>query len=320
MKERIDPTPYQAERFYQHLRSAAEALGADFSESATKQALEVFDEEFSTCVVQTKAGSKPKTGLYYRFFYKGPNDLTQRAQGAGMIAEGQSPIVTLQNEILTAFPRATRAGLDFDAGFGLAKVWTFTGGPVPFEQFQRVSAIPQSVRDHAAFFAKHDLKDVFFVASDYQKQTMNVYFGWDPLCRTKEWLETMMEETDSFPLSEETCREILESQANSAGVGMTFSWQRPELLRWSLYSLDVPYDQSSDRKVRLPQLPQRLNTFRQQAPTLNESPQFNVAWSFGREGYYLKLEKSYSRDATYFLTCEMGGDLSRSAPKLATVI
>jgi hypothetical protein len=53
-----------------------------------------------------------------------------------------------------------------------------------------------------------------------------------------------------------------------------------------------------------------LQVFRDQAPTLNRSPQFNAAWSFGRAGFYTKLEKSYAKDADYFLTREMGGDLS----------
>ena len=65
------------------------------------------------------------------------------------------------------------------------------------------------------------------------------------------------------------------------------------------------------RTLSAVRLPARLEQFRRVAPTLNVSPQYNVAWSFGKAGAYVKLETSYARDATYFLTCEMGGNLSR---------
>jgi hypothetical protein len=67
----------------------------------------------------------------------------------------------------------------------------------------------------------------------------------------------------------------------------------------------------------LPPLPQRLLRFRDHAPTLNRSPQYNVAWSFGRAGFYTKLEKSYAKDADYFLTVEMGGNLTHPAAAAA---
>lgn len=58
------------------------------------------------------------------------------------------------------------------------------------------------------------------------------------------------------------------------------------------------------------ELPERLKIFAE-APSLNEAPQINLAWSFGGSRPYLKLEKSYARDARYFLTEKMGGDLRR---------
>ena len=84
--------------------------------------------------------------------------------------------------------------------------------------------------------------------------------------------------------------------------------------RWSLYGLNVPCDAPSVAARNLPRLPDRLLRFRELAPTLNARPQYNVAWSFGREGYYVKLEKSYAKDADYFLTVEMGGNLNHPDP------
>jgi 4-hydroxyphenylpyruvate 3-dimethylallyltransferase len=181
------------------------------------------------------------------------------------------------------------------------------------EEVAALPSVPGSVREALPLFRRHGLRDVFFLAADFQKGTMNVYFGWDPGCRSEEWIRRLVRETGGEEPSRELCRDILESQAASGGVGTTFAWDRPGLLRWCLYSLEVPYGEGMLSPVPLPALPRRLARFRTAAPTLNDSPQYNLAWSFGAAGPYVKLEKSYARDATWFLTHEMGGNLSRPA-------
>jgi hypothetical protein len=309
MMERIDPVPYDPGRFLADLRTAAAAIEAPFDEPTVQRTLEVFDAEFRLCVVQMKATCRPGSGLYYRFFYKWDKDLTAVAQEHGLIPPGRGPSVTLQEEVLARCPGATRAGLDFDTGFGLAKVWTFTGGPTPVEELSRLRAIPDAVRTHARFFARHDLRHVFFVCSDYQGDTMNVYFGLEPQCRNETWLRRLVDETGGGPDDEAAYRQMLRSLAVSAGVGTTFHWNKGEMGRWCLYGLNVPCSDADD-SAGLPPLPARLRAFRDRAPTLNVRPQFNVAWSFGKAGFYTKLEKSYAKDADYFLTVEMGGNLT----------
>jgi 4-hydroxyphenylpyruvate 3-dimethylallyltransferase len=291
MIERIDPQAYCPQRLLQDIQATCRQILAPFDEQRTRQALEVFAEEFSTCVVQLKATDKPGSGLYYRFFYNGPKDLNELA---GALCAGQPP---LQEEILRRLPGSTRAGLDFDSAEGLAKVWTFTGGPTPLERLLELQSLPQSLRSQADFLRSQGLRDVFFVASDFQSNTMNVYFGWDDLCRNPQWIERMVERTGGCA----PCEDILRTQAVSGGVGVTFAWDRPGMQRWCLYSLQV------EERV---ELPERLQIFAQ-APSLNEEPQINLAWSFGGSRPYLKLEKSYARDARYFLTQKMGGDLRR---------
>lgn len=309
MIERHDPTLYDPATFARHLREAATAIDAPFDAATVRRTLEVFDAEFRRCVVQTKATDKPDTGVYYRFFYKWDRDLTAEAQQHGLIPKGDAPSLTLQRQILDRCRGATRAGLDFDTGFGLAKEWTFTGGPTPIEEVMAVPAIPDSVRAHAGFFKRHGLKHAFFVCSDFQGQTMNVYFGLEPECRSEAWLRGIVAETGGGPTDERSYRQMLAALAVSAGVGTTFRWDRPQMGRWCLYALNVPCFDAAACAELVP-LPPRLVTFRDRAPTLNRSPQFNVAWSFGPAGFYTKLEKSYAKDADYFLTVEMGGDLS----------
>src|SRR5688500_482136 len=183
MTERIDPFAYDPARFFDDLRRAARAIDAPFDEAKVRHTLQVFDAELRRCVVQTKATCKAGTGVYYRFFYKWERDLTTLAQQHGMIPPGHAPIIDLQADVLANCPGATRAGLDLDTGFGLAKVWTFTGGPTSLDDFLALKTLPSAVRQHRDFFHAHKLRHVFFVASDFQQDSMNVYFGLEDDCR-----------------------------------------------------------------------------------------------------------------------------------------
>ena len=102
---------------------------------------------------------------------------------------------------------------------------------------------------------------------------------------------------------------MLASLAVSAGIGTTFYWDRPEMGRWCLYALNVPCDDPV-ASAALPPLPPRLAASATRRRRSTAPPQYNVAWSFGRAGFYTKLEKSYAKDADYFLTVEMGGNLT----------
>lgn len=308
LAERTDPLPYSPDRFLADLRTAAAAIDAPFREDVVRRTLEVFDAELRQCVVQTKATCRPNTGVYYRFFYKWARDLTALAQENGMLPLGHSPILDLQADVLANCRGATRAGLDLDTGYGLAKVWTFTGGPVPVGEVLKLETMPESVRLQRDFFERFGLRHVFFVASDFQQNSMNVYFGLEDDCRDEKWLRAFVGATGGGPSDPRAYEQMLRSLAVSAGVGTTFFWDRLEMGRWAIYALNVPCDDPR-ATLALPPLPPRLVKFREGTPTLNDKPQYNVAWSFGKAGFYTKLEKSYARDADYFLTVEMGGNL-----------
>lgn len=309
MIERIDPLPYHKARFFQDLQIASQAIDSPFSAASVEKSLDIFDEEFQQCVVQMKATTKHGEGLYYRFFYKYDKDLTAVAQKHGLIPAGNDPLIQLQYDVLNNCPGATRAGLDFDTSFGLAKVWTFTGGPTPLDKIAALTTMPKAIATHIPFFLHHGLQHVFFVASDHQQNSMNIYFGLEAECRNEQWLKQLIAETGGAPDDINQYSQMIRSLAVSAGVGMTFRWDSPNLDRWCLYGLNLPC-LDPVASLELPLLPPRLQAFRDSAPTLNQQPQFNAAWSFGKHGFYTKLEKSYARDADYFLTVEMGGNLS----------
>jgi hypothetical protein len=361
MKERIDAQTYEPETFLRDLRFTAELLQAGCSEAMTRRILEVFDAEFRACVLQWKATSIPGSALNYRFFYNGPKDLTRLAQEAGLISRQPSPLSELQAEVLAAFPNAMRCGIDFDAQHGFAKEWTFTGRPIPTEDIFQLRSLPEGFHRHADFFRRHGLRYVGFLGSDYLKRSMNVYFRWEPENQTAEWLNRIVCETGGPALPHALILDIQQSQAVLGGVGVTFSLERPEILRWCVYSLEVPYAdgdaappgirpsvrgpalssrgrrKTSRRSAHapvatcrrslvcakrihpraftcLPQLPERLAQLRDRAPSLNACPSYHMGWSFGSAGPFVKLEKNYARDASYFFTTQMGADLTPRPP------
>lgn len=307
MIESVDAVAYSSDRFLEDLRSTADARSTPFDDKGVRKVLDVFEDEMNRSVVQLKTTTKPGDGLYYRFFYKWENDLLDIARRNGLAAPGDGPVGRLQREALDAFSGSTQAGLDFEVGSGLAKVWTFTGVR-PVEELFDLPSVPASVRAHAEFFARHGLRRVFFVASDFQSETMNVYPIIEGDCRNGDWLRELVRATGGSFDGAPDADAMMNSLAPTGCLGMTFSWARPELHRWALYSLNVP---DGGRTAVLPELPEQLDDFYQKTPTLNAAPQTNVAWSFGRAGFYTKLEKSYAKDANHFLTTEMGCDLRR---------
>jgi hypothetical protein len=313
MQERFDPVPLTTNRLFRDLRFTTGVLRVPFCATTTRRALEVFREEFETSVVQLKTEAKLGGRLFYRFLSNGPSDLTRRIQDARLIARERTPFLALQDEVLATFPRASRAGVDFEAESGLTKIWTFVGR-VPLAEVLRMRALPPGIQAHTDFLLRHELQDVCFVACDCRKRTLNVYFCWDLEQRTERWLQKMAAATGEKPLGADLVEDILGAQKVFGTVGLTFHWERSQLQRWCIYAPMVPYGQLLSPRVRLPKLPAFLERFRNTAPSLNECPDYVLGWSFGGVGAYLKMEKTYARDCAYCFATQMDVDLARPEP------
>lgn len=291
MSEHIDPDPFDPDpfdpaRFFHVIRDTAAAIAVPFDDPLVRKTLDVFDTEMGRSVVQLKATSKAGSGLSYRFFGgRWGDDLIGITQRHGLLRSGDAIMITLQREIIDKFPDAKRAGFDF--GVGLAKSWTTTAVR-PIEDLFDLPAVPDAVRTHADFFARHELRRIFGVASDFPGETMNLYPIVEPDCRNTDWLRRLVEETGGASEDTPGYPKMIASLTAGACLGMTFSWDSPELRRWSLYGLGVPY-LDAQASAALPTLPPRLKTFLEQASTLSPNPPINVAWSFGKAGFYTKL-------------------------------
>src|SRR6185369_6123447 len=291
----LDRDCYEPSRFLRDLNRTAAAVGAPFDEARVRRSLEVFDTEFSRQVVQLKVTSESGGALFYRFFM-GSFDLVETAFRYGLIGweATRGPLGALQHQLLEAFPQAAPAGLDFNSGVGLAKSWTFLGRR-RWADLLHVAAFPRSMRAASDLLDRLSLDTIFFVACDFQHESVNVYSLLDGGQLDPGWLRRLLVEMAGPREVSAGPARLLDALANGATLGMTFSWNNDEMLRWALYGLNVPY-LSETARVALPTLPPRLRTFLAHAPTLSLDPQVNVAWSFGRAGFYMKLEKSYAKN------------------------
>lgn len=301
-ESRPDRADFVFEVYLQHIAQTAELLGAPHDPELCRRVVIAFGPSFSNQVLQWKTTDRPGDGLYYRFLSTDTFDCVERAQQHGLIQSRLEPLLNLQREALEHFPQAVRSGADFEASRGLAKVWTFTS-PIFLNQLLELQSVPESLRLNQPKLERMGLNTVGFLASDFLSESMNVYFPWHHHQRDRAWLEQMQECFPGCGPPADLVLEMIDSQDEISGLGMTFDWRRPEPLRWCIYCFAVPFGQSRPQ-VRLPRLSPRLQTLVDRAPTLNERPVYHLAWSFGPAGPYQKLEKNYAGDVDHFLATE----------------
>jgi hypothetical protein len=306
--ELIDSKPFETEQFIADMRVLTRSIGAGFKEDSIRAVLKTFKAEFQERPVQFKATTKPGDGLYYRILDSAPINRTAHAREAGLIGD-HPQLLTLQSQILENCPGSFSAGIDCDSGFGMAKAWSFTG-LTPIEALcQQVPSLPESVREVQDVLRHFGLDITYFVSSDFENQTTNVYFQWNMEYRTEQWLQSFAHALGTVIPSSATCYDILATQANYGCVAITFSWEKGQPLRWCTYAPEIPYDDPKPA-IHLPTLAPRLEALHR-GPTLNAQPQYILAWAFSPKGSYVKLERGYARDVSHFLRVKMLVDIDR---------
>jgi hypothetical protein len=306
--ELVDSKPFEKEQFIADMRTLTRAIGAGFKEDTIRAVMKTFEAEFQERPVQFKATTKPGDGLYYRILDSAPVNRTAHAYEAGLLPH-HPQLLTLQRQILENCPGSFSAGVDCDAGYGMAKAWSFTG-LTPIDRLcERVPSLPESVRELQDTLRQFGLNITYFVSSDFQNKTTNVYFEWDMQYRSEQWLQAFARALGTVVPSSAVCYDILATQANYGCVAITFSWEKGVPLRWCTYAPEIPYDDPQPA-IHLPTLAPRLQALHQ-GPTMNDHPQYILAWAFSPKGEYVKLERGYARDVSYFLRFKMLVDIDR---------
>lgn len=299
---RPDKAPFEKEQYLRDLETTARLIEAPYDLDMCRRVVETFEGDFQRHVLQWKATDREGDGLYYRFLSTDREDLVERSGRAGLLTSENRPLLELQREALATFPEAVRSGVDFEAVHGLSKVWTYTT-PKPLEEILKLQHLPEAVRTNQRELEAAGLNLVGFLASDFISETMNVYFAWHPEQRNREWLQGMLARSQDQGPAESTFADMLDSQDEISGIGMTFDWSSPKPLRWCVYCFAVPFHHENPG-VRVPTLAPRLQKLRDESPCLNHQSSYHMAWSYGPTGPYMKLEKNYAKDVDHFLATE----------------
>lgn len=302
-------TPFNRDAFLEHMQSVSQLLSAPYSRENTQKVLGVLDSELDRAPLGWKSNSRINRQLYYNIYNHRDIDLLKMIRDGGLIPSsyfaGGQPADAYS---VIADDRAD--GADFNANGALCKIWTYTKMASLDHLFAR-KHLPSSLRKFEPVFRSHGLGIYFFLASDFEKNSMNVYVPWLPDQRNEKWVQSFAGETGE-KLSPATLNQVLATSAFATGIGVTFDWSSDQPLRSCFYAACPTPD--------LPAISEDARTLREKVrtglPTLRHEPFFYCSVSFGRGGEYVKFEKNYSGDMNYYIFSTYG--LDPTDPHLTT--
>ncbi|MGH3887885.1 MAG: aromatic prenyltransferase [Pseudonocardiaceae bacterium] len=278
-----------SDRFLEDVRTTAAAIGAPFSERATRRILDVYEKNFSTGAVLWKTTSRPGDSLSYRFYSRDRTDTLDLAVRAGLL-DPETPLAPLVTSWSSLNGGSANQSCDFDAGTGLAKTWVFLGETLSLDEVLGVDLVPETLRRHAPVFRQQGLEHVRFMAVDYRYNTVNFYFRVrGPFSRAQHVGITRI--VQGSPPPEVLTVEIGELlPKNDYLTAVTVSVDSGLLERAAFYAAQIP-------KGKFPVVGERLSLFFSQAPSHDATDVNIVAWSFGgHAGSYIKGERSWYGD------------------------
>ncbi|MGH3696741.1 MAG: aromatic prenyltransferase [Pseudonocardiaceae bacterium] len=276
-------------RFLEDVRTTAAAIGAPFSERATRRTLEVYATSFSTGAVLWKTTSRPGDSLSYRFYSREKTDTVDLAVRAGLL-DPETPLAPLVTSWSSLNGGSANQSCDFDAESGLAKTWIFLGGTLSLDEVLGVDFVPETLRCHAPIFRQQGLEYVRFMAVDYRHNTVNFYFRVRGPFSHDQYIG-ITRIVQGPPPKERLMAEMCESlPKNDYLAAITVSLDNGSLERAAFYAAQIPQE-------KFPVVGKRLSLFFSQAPSNDEKEVKVVAWSFGaRGGTYIKGERSWYGD------------------------
>ena len=276
---------FMPHRFISDIRDTASAIGAPFSDEATRRMLDIYAEGFTTGAVLWKTTSRPHDALSYRFYSRRRRDTMEIATRAGLVAP-DSPLAALVTSWSGLNDGRPVQSCDFDADSGLAKSWVFLGATVPLSEVLGAQGVPQRVRDLAPTLRERGLEHVRYTAVDFRHGTVNLYFrvqgpfsaerlrNLSGLAHSPEADEALVEEIRAFMPRKDYV------------AAVTVALDRGTIERVAVYATDLPQD-------KLPSAGDRIARFFAAAPSYDEREVNVVAWSFGPQGHYVKAERSW---------------------------
>ena len=283
-------TPYNRAQYIEHIGQLAELAGADFSMSAIVESLDVIEAKLDpqNAPMGWKVTPAAKPRAYFNICNHQQIDMLAVFKDGGLIPQryiddpAYQPAFKLLDGLMAD-------GADFNTESGLCKVWAYTR-MAPLTELMATPHLPQSVRKFEETLRALDLNKYFFLAADFEKNSMNVYFPWTPEQRTEQWLQKFSRAIGETELSQTALQGILATSDDTIGIGITFNWKSDLPQRACFYNTSVDAQSPALCETTFV-LREHLRTA---LPTLINDPTFLYNWSIGRAGEFVKIEKDYS--------------------------
>jgi 4-hydroxyphenylpyruvate 3-dimethylallyltransferase len=286
MSEKIPPV-YSRSRLLNDIKTTANAIKAPYSESSTIQVLNVLENCFREGVIIFRATDRPGDALNYRVYIHKNMDTLSMAKEGNLLDPKHQMLIPL--EIWCAlYNNSPQQWCDFDANAGLVKTWLHLMTLRPIDELLTAPGIPSNFKSHLPNFQSLGLNLVWFVAVDYHRNTLNIYFLVQGVL-TKEQAARLTNLVGSPPPSDAEFEDI-KKLIDQRGYFFAVTMRYPEaaIARVAFYALNLTPDQ-------LPITEGRLRTFLDVSPIYDARPAAVYSWSFAKGGEtYKKLELGYS--------------------------
>lgn len=281
----LPSSDFMPDAFIADIKAAALAIGAPFSESATRRMLAVYEKPFASGAVLWKTTDRPGDALSYRFYSRQRADTVAMAAQAGLI-DPADPMGRLATAWSALNDGAPVQSCDFDADSGLAKTWIFLGGTMPLTAVLAADGVPAAVRKLEPALRERRLEHVRYTAVDYRHHTVNLYF------RVKGPFSadhlSGIAELASSPAADPAIVEEMSAflPRKDFLAATTIDIRSGDVERVAFYATQLPHDQ-------FPALRDRLSRFFSSTPSYDDHDINIIAWSFGARGTYMKAERSW---------------------------
>lgn len=277
------------------IEKAARAAEAPFDDRVVSSVLEAYRDCYSAGAVSFRTTTKTRKdrGLNIRYVaLQVPHDPYRIAIDRGFLAKEDHPVHALTCEIQAGYP-VLGYGMDMGSANGLEKIWAFfPQDPQPLTRVCATRSVPDSIRRHADYFARHNLGLFSLFGLDYRDRTCNLYFMIrEPGQLTMANVAGMIGDL-GFPLP---THEMLDRCRYAFAVYHTFHWDSSQIER-------ICFGMTASCPDHVPgDWHPVIRRYVRESPFIATDRKFIFSVTASRSGSYVKIENDYNGGMTQMI-------------------
>lgn len=291
------------DQLYRDIIHAAKIADVPYDKDAIQTVLKAYKRFFAGSTISFVTNTRPKEKRHLSIRYVElmvPHDAYAIALQNNLVTPQGEPIHDMLTELQAKFPYLAY-GVDLAVHQGLSKIWVFfRDQPHVDEIFSKMSHLPDSLKQHAAYFKKHNLKYVCLFAFDFLSESVNIYF-MEPnpeKTLTPEKVTAMISDAGlAVPKPAE-----LEHCLKALTIYPSFTWKSDKIARLCFGTIAPAPDQVPTHLHPL------IENYVKGAPFAGDQPAFIYSITPTVDGSYIKIENDY--------TCSMTGLMRGGAERV----